>query len=307
MISVIVPVYNVAPYIAECIASIEKQTYEDWELILVDDGSTDDSGILCDQYAKEDARVRVIHLANGGVSRARNEGMSHARGEWVTFIDGDDWVEEDFLLKLFEPVLQNPELDFVHGGCLNYQEGVGVTVNQRYEPYQGSDHRYLLGHFRGLAVSKLFKKSILDEHQIQFDCQVAIAEDYLFTLDYLLYVRQYSLIASTGYYYRRRPTSATQSNQRISYESGIRQIEHNIVSLREYLAAYAIADAEAASRWKDIADNLFFLVRSNGWLSIGKGMRARISSLLRSYPIVEFQQILKRKVYLSAFRLYCLL
>ena len=91
-ISVIVPVYKVEPYINHCVDSILAQTYRDFELILVDDGSPDNCGKICDEYAKKDSRVKVIHKVNGGVSSARNMGLDNAKGEWITFIDADDYV-----------------------------------------------------------------------------------------------------------------------------------------------------------------------------------------------------------------------
>ena len=95
-ISVIVPVYNVERYLTRCIDSILAQTYQNFELILVDDGSTDGSGTLCDSYMKKDSRIKVIHKKNGGLSDARNSGIDAAEGEFLSFIDSDDWVRPDF-------------------------------------------------------------------------------------------------------------------------------------------------------------------------------------------------------------------
>lgn len=101
MISVIVPVYNVEKYLDKCIQSILGQTYKDFELILVDDGSTDNSGKMCDEYAQNDSRIRVIHKANGGLSEARNYGTLAAHGTHLTYIDSDDYVCKDYLKGLF--------------------------------------------------------------------------------------------------------------------------------------------------------------------------------------------------------------
>ena len=92
MISIIVPIYNVEPYLHRCVDSLSKQSYEDFELILVDDGSPDNCGTLCEEYAAQDDRVRVIHKPNGGLSDARNAGMEIAQGEYIAFVDSDDWV-----------------------------------------------------------------------------------------------------------------------------------------------------------------------------------------------------------------------
>ena len=100
LVSIIVPVYNTDKYLKRCIDSILSQKYTDFELLLIDDGSTDRSGAICDEYAKMDSRIRVFHKVNGGVSSARNLGLEHAQGEWVAFVDSDDRVEETFLLTM---------------------------------------------------------------------------------------------------------------------------------------------------------------------------------------------------------------
>ena len=100
-ISVIVPVYNTEKYLHRCVDSILAQTFTDFELLLIDDGSTDSSGAICDESAQKDSRVRVFHKENGGVSSARNLGLDKAKGKWVTFVDSDDWIKESFLNKLY--------------------------------------------------------------------------------------------------------------------------------------------------------------------------------------------------------------
>lgn len=102
LISVIVPIYNVEKYLARCVDSIVNQTYKDFELILVDDGSPDNSGKICDEYAKKDSRIKVVHKKNGGLSDARNAGMAVATGEYISFIDSDDYVSDDFFECLLD-------------------------------------------------------------------------------------------------------------------------------------------------------------------------------------------------------------
>ena len=110
-ISVIIPVYNTEKFLHRCIDSILTQTYTDFELLLIDDGSKDSSGSICDEYAEKDSRVRVFHKENGGVSSARNLGLDNAWGEWITFVDSDDYIEENFL-KSFDG---NLDADLVVG------------------------------------------------------------------------------------------------------------------------------------------------------------------------------------------------
>ena len=113
MISIIVPVYNTEKYLDQCIQSVLVQTYTNWELLLINDGSTDLSGTICDQYATKDRRIRVFHKENGGVSSARNVGLDNARGKWIMFIDADDWVEPSMLKELRTVALDN-NADYVY-------------------------------------------------------------------------------------------------------------------------------------------------------------------------------------------------
>ena len=99
LVTVIVPVYKVEPYLRRCLDSIVNQTYKNLEIILIDDGSPDNCGVICDEYAENDKRIKVIHKENGGVSRARNEGINVARGEYIAFVDSDDYIEPDLVEK----------------------------------------------------------------------------------------------------------------------------------------------------------------------------------------------------------------
>ena len=100
-ISIIVPVFNIAPYIAKCIKSLSRQTFQEMEIILVDDGSTDESGKICDEFSQKDSRIIVIHKENGGLSSARNAGLSIASGKYIGFVDGDDWVAREMYQELY--------------------------------------------------------------------------------------------------------------------------------------------------------------------------------------------------------------
>ena len=125
-ISIIIPVYNTEKYLRRCIESVLSQSFTDFELILVDDGSKDSSPQICDEYASQDKRVRVIHKVNGGVSAARNDGLDIAKGEYVTFIDSDDWVEREYLQSLYD----KRSLDFVIGNFINEPSGKKRKINE---------------------------------------------------------------------------------------------------------------------------------------------------------------------------------
>ncbi len=124
-ISFIVPIYNVEKYLPRCVESILSQTYSDFEVILVDDGSPDNSGMLCDEYARKDQRVRVIHKSNGGLSDARNTGLHEAKGEWVVFVDSDDfWVNGSCLQDIITVVEKHAECGFVGFNCSYYYDDI---------------------------------------------------------------------------------------------------------------------------------------------------------------------------------------
>ena len=131
MISVIVPVYNTEKYLHRCVDSILAQTFTDFELLLIDDGSTDKSGAICDEYAQKDSRVRVFHKENGGVSSARNVGLKNGRGEWISFVDSDDWVKKNFLDKL---IVNSENVDL---GCVGFIQ-IEDKLKYRNVDYEGS-------------------------------------------------------------------------------------------------------------------------------------------------------------------------
>lgn len=110
-ISVIIPIYNNAAYLPKCLDSLLTQSFQDFEGILVDDGSTDGSAIICDEYLKKDSRLKVYHIQNQGVSHARNVGIEKATGEWISFVDSDDWITLDFLATLYGNI---DELSLIH-------------------------------------------------------------------------------------------------------------------------------------------------------------------------------------------------
>lgn len=165
-ISIIVPVYNVEKYIHRCIDSILHQTFKDFELILVDDGSLDNSGKICDEYAKEDDRIKVIHKENGGLSDARNVGLDIAQGEYIAFVDSDDWIEKDMYSILYENIRKyNADIsicktrkifdstvdnNITTNNCiiLNNEEAFDCLFNNKY--------------YASHACDKLYKKSLFD-------------------------------------------------------------------------------------------------------------------------------------------------
>ena len=131
--SVIVPIYNVEKYLSACLDSIINQTYRNFEIILVDDGATDGSGVICDQYAQSDGRIHVIHKKNEGPNCARQTGVLAAQGDYIAFVDADDWLDEDFL-ECGIHLMENEKADIVIMGCTKENENCSEIIQNKIRP-----------------------------------------------------------------------------------------------------------------------------------------------------------------------------
>ena len=201
LVSVIVPIYNVAPYLEQCLDSIVNQTYRNLEIILVDDGSTDESGAICDRYAEQDSRIKVVHKENGGQSSARNVALDMMMGEWVLFVDSDDWIELNTLELLFEQ--KDERADLVEFGWnFIYRDSNKVFLNEACV-MAGIDALELLVFtdiYMGLMANKLFKASYLQKSRF---ISGRYYEDTPFIIEQLYKIKTYQYIAEPLYNYRR--------------------------------------------------------------------------------------------------------
>ena len=242
LISVISPVYNVAPYLRRCVDSLLAQTFRNFELILVDDGSTDSSGSICDEYSSgKDAEVNVrvnvkvnvnvIHQQNSGVSTARNRGIEAARGKYISFVDADDWVEPGFLQAFAEEVERHPEVDCVIQGFWNHE---GTAQAEPYAHYSDAvsfcSELYRLEEKKliGYVWNKLFRRALIAEKRICFDLHIPIGEDMLFCMSFIDLCQSTSILANTGYHYvfsGHKDYSFLQLNRRLdTFYHHIRQL-----------------------------------------------------------------------------------
>ena len=205
--SIIIPVYNVAPYLRECLDSVLAQTFTDWEAICVDDGCTDGSGAILDEYAAKDPRFRVIHQPNAGVSAARNKALDAVKGKWLTFLDADDLVAENTLAKMIN-VANSANADLVIGGVLRFggKNGdvfVGPQENGMYPPEE------LYVKYNSLCAwswGKIYKKELWDK--IRFPVGIAYSEDRYVLHEILYAYAKVPFVAEKLYLYRARSDSA---------------------------------------------------------------------------------------------------
>lgn len=219
-ISIISPVYNVEKYIHRCVDSIIAQTFTDWELILVDDGSTDTSGTICNQYASQDSRIRVIHKQNGGVSAARQAGLDASRGEYVIHADPDDWVEPAMLEELYAKAKAD-EADMVI--CDYYTNSGDKQVLNIQSPTDVSDNvqiiRDLFQQLHGSSWNKLVRRVCYSLYDISFPKGLNYCEDQLTIVRLLLSPIKVTYLNKAFYHYFDNPNSITRNYQRQQYDS----------------------------------------------------------------------------------------
>ena len=226
LISIIVPVYNVEKYIDRCMTTLLGQTYKNIEVILVDDGSPDGCPKLCDEYAKKDSRVKVVHKENGGLGLARNSGLDIATGEYIAFVDSDDYVTEDMCEKLMSAAMKY-NADIVYGGIFYDENGVIKRRPGVQQPVIWKDDavkEFLLDLIAMKPEEKqdtiievsvwkaIFRRKIFDDHNIRFASEREfISEDIIFNIDYISKACSIILIPDPVYYYCKNPNSLSKS------------------------------------------------------------------------------------------------
>ena len=213
-VSIIVPVFKAEKYLRECVDSILNQKFQDWTLLLVDDGSPDCSGKICDDYAQKDKRIQVIHKPNGGVSSARNYALELVESDWLTFVDADDCLYSNALYRMIS-IAEKDQVDFIQ-----------CSFNRVFEEGQHdgsssgvlSANDYVFFSYMGTHVwGSFFKTSIVQNNNLRFDTNVRLGEDQMFVLDYLLHTQKVCYIGEKLYFYRDNNESAVH-NTKLEYE-----------------------------------------------------------------------------------------
>lgn len=203
LITIVIPVYKCEAFISKCIESILEQTYKDYELILVDDGSPDKSGSICDYYSTIDNRIKVFHISNGGPSVARNYGLQQATGHFVTFIDSDDWIEPTYLQNLLNGWHKIGDGVVIAG---HIREGKNVIAKKHNDSiFYKIDFAIMCDKMRifnwGYSHDKLYSLDVIKKNNIQFPINIKFSEDLIFLLNYLLFCDWARFITNTDYHY----------------------------------------------------------------------------------------------------------
>ena len=227
-VSIIVPIYKVEDYIRECIDSILAQTYPYFELILVDDGSPDNCGRICDDYAKGDNRIKVVHKVNGGISSARNAGLEVAKGEWIMHVDGDDWIEPDMIESLIEAA-QVTGAHLVFGDFMKY----GPSAGYNKLPTWGSDKKKSMSNYLAYTMTTIWgsiaKRSLYADHSLKSPDGISYCEDFHLIVRLCHFANKIVNVHRPFYNYRYRSTSImsnmsrkTEADEQWAYQDTIR-------------------------------------------------------------------------------------
>lgn len=290
-ISVVLPVYNGEDFISRSINSILNQTFTDFELLIIDDGSKDNSGRICDEYAKKDNRIRVFHKQNGGVSSARNMGLDNAKGEWLTFVDSDDWLKPDYLRNLYACV--NEKVDLV----ISYFETVLSTGNNLTKEHckgMVSDKNFsdLFSKYEmcnnTTVWAKLYNISLIKDKNIRFNERISMGEDTVFLYNCLLHSSLIYMSDQVDYCYKDTSNSLSKKFYSLSLEiEGYKQIDYVITQI---LATKKINDITAEQNLKTLKAYYVWrvlkcLYNSNDFIPVKK--RLAVIKLL-DFSIVDY-------------------
>ncbi|MCR5230964.1 MAG: glycosyltransferase [Solobacterium sp.] len=220
-VTIIVPVYNAEAAVGKCIESILGQEFEDFELLLMDDGSRDGSPAILDFYAQKDSRVKVVHKSNSGVSDTRNMGLDMAQGEYIQFLDADDWMTPDSTKMLVRTADDN-NADLV---VADFYRVVGKNVSRKGSiltdrPLNRQEYAEWLkespaDYYYGVIWNKLFRRSIIEEHHLRFDRKMTFCEDFIFNLEYVLHCSVIMPLQVPVYYYVKTDGSLVSQNMNI--------------------------------------------------------------------------------------------
>lgn len=264
LISIIVPVYNVEKYIEKCLDSIINQTYENLQIILIDDGSSDASGRICDEYAEKDSRIQVIHQENRGVSNARNHGLNLAKGRYIGFCDSDDWIELDMYEYLYD-LLKNSACDISTCGvwmeCPDkvYEIGFSRKKNQKFNRKNAIVEFHRRKNMSDWMWCKLFSSEILKN--ITFDEKLKISEDYKFQCD--AFEQSQSVICGTEikYHYVQRKNSVSNNRYTDAFEKGLDVVK---MYTDKYIEMYPDSKKEIMIKYMlDSMGNVTTMIKSN--------------------------------------------
>ena len=280
LLSLIIPVYNSSAYLEKCLHSLLQQTYQDFEIVIVNDGSTDNSFQVATDYLSSRDYVQLVSQDNRGVSSARNLGISKATGDWLSFVDSDDYISPDYVDTLLHHI---NDVDFVVSGCSFL---MGHKISEEAIPPDSTFSVSELKHGRASylrymtsPVGRLFKKSVIDHFNLMFDESMSFAEDRDFNIQYLSNIETVRMIHYSGYHYQ---TSVSESLTKKEHPN---KFKNDILYWDKVYALLDGADESYLSNllYNFIVDNIAWIAKRDGLLAVFKETRATKSILNRQF------------------------
>jgi len=312
-VSIIIPAYNVAGYIEPCLDSILAQTFEDYEVIVVNDGSTDGTGAILNEYANLDTRIRIIHKQNGGVSAARNDGIRAAQGDYFLFFDGDDFIEPYTIAELVE-AMQNKNVDVLIYGYYRWQNGHitqtclpifkegmyedGAIISRLIPRFVGFSHeginKWLMGDKDGLYVENpalwrcIISAKVIRDNQLTFNTNLSIGEDTIFISDLLSCAKSCYVLHKCYYYlvYRDFSAIATYKNNALKKLDGkqrINKAREELTSRIIYRCGVNIKEHWQGNIVMSGIELAFLFAKKNGGMSFLQRYRSYLSYAKQNY------------------------
>ncbi|MBA5850028.1 glycosyltransferase [Clostridium sp. cel8] len=305
-LSVIIPVYNVEKYIDRCLSSIKKQTYLNFEVILVDDGSTDRSGLICDEWMKVDKRIRVIHQNNSGVSAARNQGFLHITGGYVIFIDPDDEIDPE-MFKTMMNEFKDDDIDAVWCG---YKNIFNDKIMER-----APENSILLGDaifksifnqsYMSAVWNKIFKKAVLLDDKknfITFPEKIHVGEDFLWLAKVLQNCNKIICVKESFYYWYRRSDSATGGGRRKLTPKSLTEIDALAQITKMYKNLSVDLYYIALRRYFSTIREIMFTADNCKNLNISRNMEKKLYIVMKQFPYKKKRDLLAfMKIYFILF------
>lgn len=290
LVSVIIPVYNVENYLGFCLESITAQTYQNWEAILIDDGSKDGSGAICDEAAAKDPRFRVIHKENGGVSIARNIGIETAQGKYILFVDSDDLVTENYLEEMVKAG-ETYGTDLVLCGFERFNDNWKRTyrLTRFYIAMFRDVSHYLMlytvprTNMFGVSIwAKLFRRDILMEHNVRFDPNISYEEDCNFMADVIPHLKTVSSLGESMYRYRQMEESLSKGYRKNTFQFLVNGYQRRCELLKSHDLKEFLPKLK----------NIFFTVVKSACQKIARSDMSKEEKIEEYAKLMEFPEVI---------------
>lgn len=278
--------YNVEEYLPKCIESILAQSFDDFELLLIDDGTPDRSGEICDEYAKKDFRITVVHQKNSGVTVARNKGLEIAQGDYAVFVDSDDWVEVNYLRDLYDGLPDCHLRGLVIEGIKKvYPDGtVGYIPLEEIFFSKAEIYRILtelIDRALGYPSAKLYNLSLIREKSISFSPEISLLEDQIFLLDYIIHADFVVARKAYNYCYRTEHSSESLSVSKNNFEKECTLLRVYNEKIFLFQQQYNLTDAQLCKAWSSLASLFHRPILSLYFSSYEYKYNDRVASLRR--------------------------